>query len=123
MARPLAEEVRAPFAAPDLLQSASGRDEQPDLQEGAVMNEALLLAQEPGMEVFRGVTVFIIFFWTVALLATIFWIWMLVDALMSPMETDEKILWFLVIFFLHFIGALIYYFVRQKSRSRARTYP
>jgi hypothetical protein len=38
------------------------------------------------------------------------------------METDEKILWFLVIFFLHFIGALIYYFVRHKERGRARSY-
>jgi hypothetical protein len=85
------------------------------------MNAVLLLAQDPGLEIFRGVTAFIIFFWAVALLATLFWIWMLVDALTSPMETDEKILWFLVIFFLHFIGALIYYFVREKSRGRART--
>jgi Phospholipase_D-nuclease N-terminal len=30
--------------------------------------------------------------------------------------TNEKILWFLVIFFLHLLGALIYYFVRRKNR-------
>jgi hypothetical protein len=55
-----------------------------------------------------------------AVAATIFWIWMLVDVLASRRETNEKILWFLVIFLLHIIGALIYFFVeRGKSGSVA----
>ena len=60
-------------------------------------------------------------FWTLALLASVFWIWMLVDALVNERTTEEKILWFLVVFFLHFIGALIYFFVRKSARTRAVT--
>ena len=50
------------------------------------------------------------------LLATLFWIWMIVDALLYEPTPVEKLLWFLVIFFLHFIGALIYFFVRHRQR-------
>jgi Phospholipase_D-nuclease N-terminal len=52
-----------------------------------------------------------------SLLATIFWIWMLIDALIHEPTTGEKLLWFLVIFFLHFIGALIYYVLRKSPRG------
>jgi hypothetical protein len=52
------------------------------------------------------------------LLASIFWIWMIVDALLYEPTTGEKLLWFLVIFFLHFIGALIYFVVRRSQRPR-----
>jgi hypothetical protein len=58
-------------------------------------------------------------FWIIGLLASIFWIWMLVDALIYEPTTGEKLLWFLVIFFLHFIGALIYLIVRRSQRPRA----
>ena len=51
------------------------------------------------------------------LAATIFWIWMLVEALMNEPTTNDKILWFLVIFFLHFLGAFIYFLVRKVSRT------
>ena len=43
----------------------------------------------------------------------VFWIWMLIDCLTSTMPTNEKVLWFLVVFFLHLVGALIYYFVAR----------
>jgi hypothetical protein len=40
---------------------------------------------------------------------------MLVDCITNATLTDtEKILWFLVIFFMHFAGALIYYLVGKK---------
>jgi hypothetical protein len=49
------------------------------------------------------------------LVATVFWIWMIVDCAVSPQLTGtEKIVWLLVIIFLHFIGALIYYLVGRK---------
>lgn len=57
-------------------------------------------------------------FWIIAVAATIFWVWMLVDVLTSNKDTNEKILWFLVVFFLHLIGALIYFFV-GRGRSGA----
>jgi phospholipase D-like protein len=60
--------------------------------------------------------------WILALAATIFWLWMLIDVLISKRETNEKILWFLVVFFLHFLGALIYFCVaRQRAGSVAGT--
>jgi hypothetical protein len=40
---------------------------------------------------------------------------MLIDVLTSRRETNEKILWFLVVFFLHFIGAIIYFAVARRG--------
>jgi sterol desaturase/sphingolipid hydroxylase (fatty acid hydroxylase superfamily) len=66
-----------------------------------------------------GFLVFAIVFWALVIAATVFWLWMLIDALTYEPTTNDKILWFLVIFFLHFIGALVYYFVRRSQRSAA----
>jgi len=50
-----------------------------------------------------------------AAIAFAFWIWMLIDVIMSKRLSDtEKILWFVVVFFLHFLGALIYFFAGRK---------
>ena len=55
----------------------------------------------------------------VGVLLTIFWIWMLVDcATKEPGEGNDKIIWILVLIFTHFLGALIYYFVRRPERIR-----
>lgn len=55
--------------------------------------------------------------------ATLFWICMLIDVLTSNRDTMEKILWFLVVFFLHFLGALIYYFVGRTNRTGSVSTP
>jgi hypothetical protein len=54
-----------------------------------------------------------------ALLLFVFWIWMLIHAVTNKGLGDgEKIAWVLVIFFLHFLGALIYFFIgRPKGRA------
>ena len=50
------------------------------------------------------------------ILAFIFWILMLVNAITnSRLSGTEKIVWVLVIIFLHFLGALIYYLVGRKQ--------
>jgi hypothetical protein len=55
----------------------------------------------------------------VVLLAMAFWIWMLVDcATKEPSTGNDKVIWILVIIFTHWIGALIYYFVRRPERKR-----
>ena len=47
----------------------------------------------------------------------IFWIWMLVDCIQNPSLTgNEKIIWVLVVIFLHALGALIY-FLAGRSKS------
>ncbi len=51
---------------------------------------------------------------TIAIFA--FWIWMLIHAITNKGLTDtEKIVWVLVIIFVHFIGALIYFFVGRPK--------
>jgi len=79
---------------------------------------SLLAQNDGGAGILGPALVFMAIFWIVALAATIFWIWMLVDALVNVQDTNEKILWFLVIFFLHFIGAVIYFVVRRPGRQR-----
>jgi hypothetical protein len=44
-----------------------------------------------------------------------FWIWMLVDCLTNnSLRGTDKLVWLLVIFFLHFVGAIIYYLVGKQ---------
>lgn len=87
--------------------------------------ECLLFAQQGGPApdvgagVAGGIVSFMCFAWVLGLIASIFWLWMLIDALVNEPETNQKILWFLVIFFLHILGALVYFFVRRSNRTRA----
>jgi hypothetical protein len=53
---------------------------------------------------------------TVIAVLFVFWIWMLVDCLKNPrLHGTEKLIWVLVIIFLHWIGALVYYFVGRAN--------
>ena len=48
----------------------------------------------------------------VGLLIFAFWIWMLLHAITNKGLSDtEKIIWVLVVIFLHFLGAIIYFFL------------
>jgi hypothetical protein len=82
-----------------------------------MMSLFLLAQQDNGAGgVFAGLAAFVIVLWIIGLLAFAFWVWMLIAALMNEPTTNDKILWFLVVFFLNFIGALIYFFVRYRGR-------
>jgi Phospholipase_D-nuclease N-terminal len=51
--------------------------------------------------------------------STVFWIWALVDcATKEPNEEGQKVIWILVILFLHFLGSLLYVFIRRPDRLR-----
>jgi hypothetical protein len=77
-----------------------------------------LLAQaDPTVGLLGGMAAFMIVFWILAIITSVFWLWMLIDALVYEPTTEGKILWFLVVFFLHFLGALIYFFVRRAGRG------
>ena len=54
----------------------------------------------------------------IALCVFAFWIWMLIHAATNRGLSDtEKLMWVLIIVFVHFIGALIYFFVgRLKGK-------
>jgi hypothetical protein len=82
------------------------------------MDFVTVLAQNDAPGFLGGVAAFIFVIWALVIAASIFWIWMLIDALTNEPTTNDKILWFLVIFFLHFIGALIYFIVRRQARTR-----
>ncbi len=52
-----------------------------------------------------------------ALAATAFWIWMLVDCITNePSEGNDKLIWALVILFAHGLGAIIYFLARRPDR-------
>jgi phospholipase D-like protein len=46
----------------------------------------------------------------------VFWVWMLIHAITNKgLKDTEKIVWVLVIIFVHFVGALIYFFVGKPK--------
>lgn len=59
-----------------------------------------------------------LFFVPLGLAMLAFWIWMLVHAIQNKGLSDsERIAWVLVIAFLHFLGAVIYFFAgRPKGK-------
>jgi DMSO reductase anchor subunit len=58
-------------------------------------------------------------FFVLGAVATGFWIWMLVDCLTKESsQGNDKLVWAVVIFFLHGLGAILYYFVRRPQRIR-----
>ncbi len=76
------------------------------------MNFATILAQHGGIGfVVAGLFVLAIWFYVIA--ASMFWLWMLLEALVHEPTANERARWFVVIVFLHIIGALIYFFVRR----------
>ena len=47
-----------------------------------------------------------------------FWIWMLISAIQNKgLGEGEKIAWVLVIVFLHWLGALLYFFIGHPKRK------
>ncbi len=66
-----------------------------------------------------GILSFMLVVWILGILASLFWLWMLIDVLVSNRPTNEKILWFLVVFFLHLIGAVAYFVIARRSGSAA----
>ncbi len=60
----------------------------------------------------------ILFVLLLAALPTAFWIIELVDAARRQFfDQTVKVVWLLVIFFTHFVGAALYYFVGKKQGS------
>ena len=52
-----------------------------------------------------------------AIATFVFWIWMLISAIQNRGITEgEKIAWVLVMVFVHFLGAILYFFVGHPKR-------
>jgi len=56
-------------------------------------------------------------FLVVMLAASVFWVYMIIEcATKEPAGGNDKLMWILIIIFTHWVGALIYYFVRRPQR-------
>jgi hypothetical protein len=78
-------------------------------------------ASHSGEEVFMAIATALVLLvaGVIALSCFLFWIWMLIDCAMNePSEGNDKIVWVVIMVFVHFIGALIYFFVRRPERIR-----
>jgi len=83
--------------------------------EGMLMN-SLILADAAGTAsgVFLGLGTFGL---AVAFVLSLFWLWMLIDALTNAsLDVVMRVVWAAVIFFLPFLGALVYFFIWRKAR-------
>jgi len=66
---------------------------------------------------FGGGELLLLFLAPLILAAFAFWIWMLVSAIQNNgLDSTEKIVWVLVIIFLHFLGALLYFLLGYPKR-------
>jgi len=79
------------------------------------MTTTLFLSDAAGFFFGLGSTALIL----IAILS-IFWIWALIDCATNPkLQSGEKIVWLLVIFFLHLLGAIIYAVAGRTRRLTA----
>jgi undecaprenyl pyrophosphate phosphatase UppP len=54
----------------------------------------------------------------IAVITTIFWIWMLIDCLQNRrIQGVEKLIWVLVILFLHVLGAVLYFAIGREQSA------
>jgi hypothetical protein len=67
----------------------------------------------------------LLFLIPLGLAAFAFWIWMLIHAAQNKGLSDgEKVAWVLIIVLVHFLGAVIYFFVgRPKAKLAATSAP
>jgi hypothetical protein len=50
------------------------------------------------------------------LLVTIFWVWMLIDAIKNPrLQGNQRLIWVLVIILVPCLGSLIYFFAGRSG--------
>ena len=63
----------------------------------------------------------LLIFAPLCVLAFVFWIWMLIDAIQNKGLTNgEKVGWVLAIVFFHFLGSLLYLFIGRPNRHTVR---
>ena len=73
------------------------------------------------MEAVAGIGVLLLILFSVGMgvALTVFWIWMLVDAIQNKGITDgEKVGWVLAIVFFHFIGSVLYFFIGRPKANQ-----
>ena len=60
---------------------------------------------------------FFLFFLVIGVGGTVLWVWMIIDcATNEPTDGNEKLVWILIIVLTHWVGALIYFYLRRPQR-------
>jgi|WetSurMetagenome_2_1015567.scaffolds.fasta_scaffold212353_2 hypothetical protein len=65
-----------------------------------------------------GVIVIMIIF-SLAILASLFWFWMIIDCIKRK-NYEDKLVWVLVLLFLGVAGAIMYYFIAKEKPKKKR---
>jgi RsiW-degrading membrane proteinase PrsW (M82 family) len=82
----------------------------------AVTNFATSMAVSASPQATTFSIMLLLLFLAFGLLLFAFWIWMLVDAIKNPkLNGNQKLIWVLVIVFLNWIGALVYFFAGRNK--------
>ena len=76
----------------------------------------------PGQWLFLGWFGFLLLLLVAGIIGSVFWLWMLVDAIKNPALDDivERIVWVLVVVFLHFVGHALVYFLAARDKGTRR---
>ena len=73
----------------------------------------------PFERIIAGIFVYQLLIVIAALIAGVFWCWMLVDCILKESnENNERIVWLLVIILTNFFGAILYFFMRWARRQK-----
>jgi hypothetical protein len=81
------------------------------------MNASILLADAWNFLAGMSATVLVLL-----VFATLFWIWAIFDcAVNRKLDATEKLVWLLVIFFFHVLGAVVYVAAGRNGSGRLRT--
>ena len=67
---------------------------------------------------------FVLFFAVISLLATMFWIWCIVDIVRGQFKTEtDKLIWLILVLVLPFMGTILYIaFGRQNRMDKFEEY-
>ncbi len=68
--------------------------------------------------IWLGFAFLILLFIALILGMFVFWIWMIVDCAQRKMKDNDKVVWILVLVFLGWLGATVYYFVIKRSDKK-----
>ena len=72
----------------------------------------------PNFGIFAGLGIVVMLAF---LFLLVFWLWMLVDCLKRDFKRDtDKIVWIIVLIFLHLLGAIVYYFVVKVAEKNIK---
>ena len=86
------------------------------------MNPILLFAQaeapDAGVGIFAGGLCMIVAFALVGLVSFVIWLWALIDAIKNPaLDSNQRLIWILVILLTNLLGALIYFIIGRKKAT------